>query len=272
MAIFNKTNQIAIDASFSATNSAITAGDSATVAFGKAQGQINALVSGKSFRGGYDASVNLFPSTGGSGTAGAIIAGDFWTVTVAGTLGTQDVQVGNEILALIDTPGQTAANWLIAFDNVQSVNGQTGAVSLDIVDMNDYDGTTLTDADFIIYDLSAPGWKNYAISGDITINNAGVASLAFSSRTTNGNIDYALLGGGVQYIASTQTFAIGSAVIGRPYFIYNNDTISHTVTVTGTGAVAIGGDAQLVGLVQTINAGGGFNFTLQADSLTTLIN
>jgi hypothetical protein len=62
-------------------------------------------------RGSYDASVNVWPSSGGSGTAGAILKGDLWYISVAGTLGGVDVSVGSSIRALIDTPGQTAANW-----------------------------------------------------------------------------------------------------------------------------------------------------------------
>ena len=71
------------------------------------------LISGKSFRGNYDASTNLFPSTGGSGTAGAIQAGDYWVVSVAGTLGGQAVNIGDTVLALDDAPGQDALKWFI---------------------------------------------------------------------------------------------------------------------------------------------------------------
>jgi len=63
-------------------------------------------------RGTYDASVNAYPSSGGSGTAGAILKGDAWVISVAGTLPTgQAVSVGDLIFAIIDTPGTTQANW-----------------------------------------------------------------------------------------------------------------------------------------------------------------
>lgn len=64
-------------------------------------------------RGVYDASVNTFPAAGGSGTAGAILKGDIWTISVAGTLGGVAVKIGDTVRALIDTPGQTASNWSI---------------------------------------------------------------------------------------------------------------------------------------------------------------
>lgn len=65
-------------------------------------------------RGNYDASSNVFPSAGGSGTAGAVLKGDIWNVNVAGTLGGVVVAVNDTVRALVDSPGQTASNWAIA--------------------------------------------------------------------------------------------------------------------------------------------------------------
>lgn len=72
---------------------------------------VTAVVGLLDYRGSYDASTNLFPATGGSGIAGAILKGDFWICSVAGTLGGTPVVAGDMIIALIDTPAQTAANW-----------------------------------------------------------------------------------------------------------------------------------------------------------------
>lgn len=65
------------------------------------------------YRGVHDASTNLFPSTGGSGTAGAILKSDTWRISVGGTLGTEVVNAGDFVIALVDTPGTTASNWSI---------------------------------------------------------------------------------------------------------------------------------------------------------------
>lgn len=62
-------------------------------------------------RGNYDASSNVFPSSGGSGTAGAVLKGDLWYISVGGTLGGTSVSVGSSVRALVDSPGQTAGNW-----------------------------------------------------------------------------------------------------------------------------------------------------------------
>ncbi len=62
-------------------------------------------------RGSYDATGGTFPTLGGSGVGGVVMKGDFWYVSVAGTLGGKAVTVGDSFRALVDTPGQTATNW-----------------------------------------------------------------------------------------------------------------------------------------------------------------
>lgn len=70
------------------------------------------------FRGGWDASLNTFPATGGSGAAGAIIAGDSWVITVAGVLCGEDVIQGDVIIALVDAPAQVCGNWTVIENNI----------------------------------------------------------------------------------------------------------------------------------------------------------
>jgi len=64
---------------------------------------------GLSDRGTYNASGNAYPTTGGSGLAGAIKTGDYWRVTVQGTVAPFTVAVS--LIALVDNPGSTDANW-----------------------------------------------------------------------------------------------------------------------------------------------------------------
>lgn len=118
-------------------------------------------------RGNYDASSNLFPATGGSGPSGAIKKGDVWLISVAGTLGGKEVDIGDSVRALVDTPAQTAANWAImlgtgetfvSFDKIQSsttaqkkrarenigVDVTTVATIADLPAASDYSGVTLS--------------------------------------------------------------------------------------------------------------------------------
>lgn len=69
-------------------------------------------------RGNFDASGNAFPSSGGSGSAGAILKGDLWLISVSGTLGGSAVIAGDQIRALTNAPGQTSGNWAITEANI----------------------------------------------------------------------------------------------------------------------------------------------------------
>lgn len=67
------------------------------------------------FRGNCDLSTNLFPITGGSGTAGAIQAYNvyFNTANSSSLLGPDGgiIPKGTFIIAKVNTPGQTVSNW-----------------------------------------------------------------------------------------------------------------------------------------------------------------
>lgn len=66
------------------------------------------------YRGLYDASGNVAPSTGGAGTGGAILGGDNWRISVAGVIFGIPVNVNDTITANINNPGQTSGNWSIS--------------------------------------------------------------------------------------------------------------------------------------------------------------
>jgi hypothetical protein len=109
-------------------------------------------------RGTYDASGNTFPSSGGSGAAGAIKKGDIWNITVAGTLGGTDVHIGDWIRALVDTPGSTSGNW-----SILPKAGVAGATQL--VDLTDVDLTGLADGDTLVWDAGSSLWVPGTPSG-----------------------------------------------------------------------------------------------------------
>ena len=70
-----------------------------------------------------ETSPGAWPTTGGSGTAGAIMKGDIWFCSASGFMGTTAVVAGSSFRAVVDTPGQTAGNW-----NVLSAGAITSAV------------------------------------------------------------------------------------------------------------------------------------------------
>lgn len=104
---------VTLDVANRIVSSGINVSDIATKAY--AEGLVAGLLDD---RGSYDASTNTFPSTGGSGTSGAILKGDFWYISVAGTLGGQAVTVGDSVRALTDAPAQVGANWSVLETNI----------------------------------------------------------------------------------------------------------------------------------------------------------
>ncbi|MFH0776477.1 MAG: hypothetical protein V1936_02590 [Patescibacteria group bacterium] len=111
-------NSIEIDPVFTAaldTNSGLAANSDSKVPSQKAvKTYVDGIVVGLlDDRGSYNASSNQFPSTGGSGSAGAIMKGDIWYISAPGTLGGTPVLAGYSVRALVDNPGQTAGNWNI---------------------------------------------------------------------------------------------------------------------------------------------------------------
>lgn len=149
------------------------------------QMQLNALAAGKSFRGGYDASSNLFPSTGGSGAGGLINAGDQWIVQVQGTLGGITAYVGALIIALVNIPGQTSGNWNISQDLVTSVFGRPGAV---IAQTGDYTiaqianglSNSLLSGNIFVGNISDVA-TGITPSGDLSMTNSGIFTLSNSA-------------------------------------------------------------------------------------------
>jgi len=77
--------------------------------------ETDSLVSGLlDLRGSFDASGGGYPTTGGSGTAGAILKGDAYKISVSGAIG----QLNDVVYALVDSPAQTASNWEVIEGNL----------------------------------------------------------------------------------------------------------------------------------------------------------
>jgi hypothetical protein len=97
---------------------AIAGGDEVLTVRGGATVRIPyTALQGSKWRAAVDISGNAYPTTGGSGTGGAILAGDQFPVAVGGNLdlgtGAEPVPVKSILTALIDTPGSTPANWRV---------------------------------------------------------------------------------------------------------------------------------------------------------------
>ncbi len=166
-------------------------------------------------RGNYDASGNVFPSSGGSGSAGAILKGDIWFISVAGTLGGVAVNIGDQVRALVDSPGSTAGNWAVAEANIGYVPlNQALANGKIYVGNGSGIGTAVTP------------------SGDVTMSNAGVTAIGalkvLNAMIANGTIDLTAKVTGILPNANGGTgtstsFTAGSVVFAGTSGVYNQD-------------------------------------------------
>ena len=176
----------------------------------------NATIGLLDYRGSYDCSTNLFPTTGGSGIAGAVVKGDFYICSVAGTLGGKAITSGDLIIALVDTPAQVSANWdLISHDLTyvpEDVANKATTMS----------GNSTSNTKY----LSAKAIYDWA-TGLFVSNTTTVNSKALSSNITLNTDDIAESGTPTnKWWTNART--IGSAITG---FIAGYGTVSATDTI-----------------------------------------
>ena len=170
------------------------------------------------FRGSYDASVNTFPATGGSGASSTILKGDFWLASVGGTLGGSVVSVGDTIFATVDTPGQTASNWAV-------LEGNIGYTPENVANKN-------TNGGYVGRDANANATVNNTIAGF-----AATATSAGTLTLTNASGYIQVLTGGSAHtvvlpVATTMT-------AGQGFYILFKGTGTSTVTVQTSGGNSI---------------------------------
>jgi len=156
-------------------------------------------------RGNFDASVNTFPTTGGSGTAGAVLKGDLWTISVLAASGPLNgYPVGCLIRAKQDAPGQTAGNWAITevgfgYSPENAANKSTSVAADQASDTKYpsvkslYDWATglfATIASLAGYVPTTRTVNGSALSADVTIaaitGNAGTATKLATARNIDG--------------------------------------------------------------------------------------
>lgn len=199
-------------------------------------------------RGLYDASVNVFPSTGGTGTAGTILRGNVWTISVAGTLGGIAVIKDQEIRALIDNPGQTLSNWHISFasgeiDNVivdYTVPAPVSSVLITLdksgnpLDINEGDRLIfIINADFDTT-LNRLYIKLNNLSGAEYVSGTALVVFIFplnqNSYAHNCELNMFLVNGGVQ---GSSKYNYKTSLTPAPYGTWSNSQ-AHFMSLPGT--------------------------------------
>lgn len=189
-------------------------------------------------RGNYDASGNLFPSSGGSGTSGAIKKGDLWTISVAGTLGSTAVTVGDVVRALVDSPGQIAANWSVTENNIGYVpenSANKGTV------LGNLTSTTIfVHAKGVVDYVASLG---YWVAVNASSGAAGIVKLFTSTGTATD--------GTMTQKAITDALDLKNNIANTPRLlksIFTGNAVTGTETVVGTcqvGGISLGASFSL---------------------------
>lgn len=186
-------------------------------------------------RGNFDASSNTFPAAGGSGSGGAVLKGDLWTISVAGTLGGTAVTPGDIVRALTDAPGQTPSNWAVSETNI-------GYTALN---------AALNSGQIYIGNGSNVGTAR-TLSGDVTVNNTGVTAIG-NAKVTNamlaGSIDLTAKVTGALPVANGGT---GLSALGSALQVLRVNAGGTALEYAAAGGSPGGSDTQL----QRNNAGG----------------
>lgn len=199
-------------------------------------------------RGSYSAAGNTYPSTGGSGTAGAILKGDIWTISTAGTLGANTVEIGDTVRALVDSPSTTDANWAIGQNNIGWVaeNQANKATNLLTPDNTKYP-TTLAVSTAI--DLAKIQSIVVAASDETTALAAGTAKVtfrmpyAFTLTEVRASLTTAQTSGSILTVDINES---GSTILSTKLTIDNTEKTSTTAaTAAVISDTALADDAEI---------------------------
>jgi hypothetical protein len=177
-------------------------------------------------------SPGAWPTTGGSGTAGAIMKGDIWFCSASGFMGTTAVVAGASFRAIVDTPGQTAGNWNVlsagaistSTPSLQQVT-DVGATTNDNITISN----NLSNGSYSINSTAGNGGAKIgygtSLKGYVVIDNGTSWATIRANNLTNDRT--------YQFPDAEGTIALTTDV-GLPYLVYSALLSFDGSTVTAT--------------------------------------
>jgi hypothetical protein len=187
-------------------------------------------------RGNFTPSVTspgAWPTTGGSGTAGAIMKGDIWFCSASGFMGTTAVVAGASFRALVDSPGQTNTNWNVLSAGAISVTTPSlsqvtavGSSTSSSITISSSGGNTI----FMDNTVNGPQatLSTEGTTGKLILRNqlANNANLLANNLSANRNYEFPDASG---------TLALASQIV-EPYKVY---TASFNLSVSGVANLVV---------------------------------
>ena len=208
----------------------LTQTDSILAAFGKLQGQINALSGGSTYKGTWNATTNTPTITSSVGTSG-----DYYIVSTSGTTninGISSWDLGDWII-FDGSVWQKVDNT----DSVTSVNGLTGAVNLTTTNITEATNLYYTDARaraaITLTTTGSSGASTYT-SGVLNIPTYTLSGLGGVTNTTTLSIN-----GSTFDLSANRSWSVGTVTSVNGTGGYGGLTLSGTVT--STGSITLGG-------------------------------
>jgi hypothetical protein len=199
-----------------------------------------------SFGGPADAAIPIFDS--GTGFWRALVLSGGATMTDAGvvTINPAGITLGG------DVTGPAGANTVGKWDNVPLL---TGAVA------NSFDLGQLVDAAIPIYDSGTGRWRQFPLSGQVTMTDAGVVTVTGATVTLGGDVtgpsgantvvkweNVPLLAGAAPGFGAPVDGAVGIYDAGlnewRTFALSGGATMTNAGVVTVTGPITLAGNAE----------------------------
>jgi hypothetical protein len=242
----------------SVTSGAITSSDSILGAFGKIQGQINALSGGSTYKGSWNANTNSPTITSGTGTAG-----DYYIVSTAGTTtidGVSSWDIGDWII-FNGTVWQKIDNT----DSVTSVNSQVGAVVLTTSDITEGTNLYYTDtrarAAISLTTSGSSGAATYS-SGVLNIPNYTLSGLGGVSSSTTLTINGTALD-----LTTSRSWDVGT-VTSVNASVPTGFSVGSAVTSSGNIAIGFAAGYALPTILSQSNWDVAYNDKINSASVT----
>ena len=180
-------------------------------------------------RGNYNpTATSAYPTAAnnGSGTEGAILKGDLWSISAGGTMGGITVTIGDTVRALVDAPAQTASNWAIIQNNITYVPENVTNKSTD-AELGSSD--TLYPTQKAVKDYVTANALTIANSRYQFVSDAGTTyTVPASAVTANGNTIIELSNNSLTSITVNTSTATGKTA---------GDSV--TISITGTYAAQL---------------------------------